>query len=115
MTYAGTAEPDAPTTRTDGVPLAPAGASWPQCATCDGPMRFLAQVLLDDLGQLGGQPARLQNDETPACPTCARERRLVVQLKEGRDHATAMNFGGRGEAYAFACEPHAQAVFLWQC
>ncbi|MFJ2805955.1 DUF1963 domain-containing protein [Kitasatospora sp. NPDC087271] len=217
MTYAGTTEPDAPTTRTGGVPLAPAGTTWPQCATCDGPMQFLAQVLLDDLGrhagqgtaegrgtlalfmcqndpgmceewdpqaggnralifpaaalqpipvhtldedddqepvplgsvsavtyetpsttadygqacnewasrpdrtpldvlgQLGGQPAWLQNDETPACPTCARQMKLVVQLEEGRDHATAMNFGGRGEAYAFACEPCAQAVFLWQC
>lgn len=108
MTYAGTTEPDAPTTRTGGVPLAPAGTTWPQCATCDGPMG-------DVLGQLGGQPAWLQNDETPACPTCARQMRLVVQLEEGRDHATAMNFGGRGEAYAFACEPCAQAVFLWQC
>ncbi|WP_257032345.1 YwqG family protein [Streptomyces sp. 1331.2] len=217
MTYAGTTEPTAFVTRTGGVPLAPAGTSWPQCSTCDGPMQFLAQVLLDDLGrhagqgavegrdvlalfmcqndpgmceewdpqaggnrallfptaalqpipvpvldedddqepvllgavsavayetasttadygqaytewarqpgrtpldalgQLGGQPAWLQNDETPACPTCTREMRLVVQLEEGRDHATAMNFGGRGEAYAFACEPCTQAVFLWQC
>ncbi|MFD7598249.1 hypothetical protein ACFV6D_35110 [Kitasatospora sp. NPDC059812] len=78
MTYAGTTGPDAPTTRTGGAPLAPAGTTWPQCATCDGPM-------------------------------------LVVQLKEGRDHATAMNFGGRGESYAFACEPCAHAVFLRQC
>lgn len=219
MTYAGTTEPTALVTRTGGVPLAPAGTSWPQCSTCDGPMQFLAQVLLDDLGrhtghgaaegrdvlalfmcqndpgmceewdpqaggnrallfptaalqpipvptldvdedddqepillgavsavsyevpstaadygqackdwasrpgrthldvlgQLGGRPAWLQNDETPACPACAREMPLVVQLEEGRDHATAMNFGGRGEAYAFACEPCAQAVFLWQC
>lgn len=68
MTYAGTTDPDAPTTRTGGVP---------QCATCNGPMH-------------------------------------VVQLKKGRDHATAMNFGGRGEAYAFACEPCAQAVFMWR-
>ncbi|KJS63329.1 hypothetical protein VM95_03810 [Streptomyces rubellomurinus] len=221
MTYAGTTAPTALVTRTGGVPLAPAGTSWPQCSTCDGPMQFLAQVLLDDLGrhtgqgaaegrdvlalfmcqndpgmceewdpqaggnrallfptaalqpipvptldedededddrepillgavsaiayeepstaadygqackdwasrpgrtqldvlgQLGGRPAWLQNDETPACPACAGEMPLVVQLEEGRDHATAMNFGGRGEAYAFACEPCAQAVFLWQC
>ncbi|MFB7667409.1 DUF1963 domain-containing protein [Kitasatospora sp. NPDC056138] len=236
MTYAGTTAPDALATRTGGVPLAPAGTAWPQCSTCDGPMQFLAQILLDDLGrhagqgavegrgvlalfmcqndpgmcdewdpqaggnralvfpatalqqipvptldedqdqdedeedeedededdeeddqeslllgavsavayetpstpadygqayeewarqpgrnpldilgQLGGQPEWLQNDETPVCPACAREMRLVVQLEEGRDHMTAMNFGGRGEAYAFACEPCAEAVFLWQC
>ncbi|TGA97192.1 DUF1963 domain-containing protein [Streptomyces palmae] len=217
MTYAGTTEPDTLATRTGGVPLAPSGTGWPQCATCNGPMQFLAHILLDDLGlhagqgategrgvlalfmcqndpgmceewdphaggnqalifpaaalrpmpvpsldeeddqepvllgsvsaisyetpsktadydqarkewasrpnrspldvlgQLGGHPVWLQSDETPACPTCAQEMRLVVQLAEGRDHSTAMNFGGRGEAYAFACEPCVQAVFLWQC
>lgn len=49
MTYAGPAEADAMVTRTGGVPLVPAGFEWPQCATCSGPMQFLAQLLLDDL------------------------------------------------------------------
>lgn len=233
MTYAGTTEPDALVTRTGGVPLAPAGTAWPGCTACGGPMQFLAQVLLDDLGlhvgqgpasgrgvlalfmcqndpgmcaewdpraggnrallfradvlqqipvpapdehededddedededededddqeaillgavstlaydtfsttadydqareewtgqtdrqlqdvlgQLGGQPAWIQYDETPTCTACARPMPLVVQLQEGRDHTTAMNFGGGGRAYAFACEPCAQAVLLWQC
>jgi uncharacterized protein with PIN domain len=39
---------------------------------------------------------------------------LIVQLEEGPDHSTAMNFGG-GDAYAFACAPCGRAKFLWQC
>lgn len=214
MTYAGPGEPDALVTRTGGNPLAPAGAAWPGCATCGGPMRFLAQVVLDDrgrpvtagdapagllmavfmcqndpgsceewsptgggnraflfpagalrpmpvpkprededdfvlgavnsvalvvmesagyrgarqewadlggnnprnvLGQLGGAPDWLQGDETPPCPACARPMDLVAQLEEGPDPATAMNFGGGGSAFAFACAPCARAAFLWQC
>ncbi len=67
------------------------------------------------LGQLGGIPAWIQNDETPSCPSCAAPMPLVVQLEEGPDHSTAMNFGGCGGAYAFACEPCGRAKFLWQC
>ncbi|GAA1075901.1 MULTISPECIES: hypothetical protein [Kitasatospora] len=212
MTDAGPVAPDAPVTRTGGVPLAPAGTAWPHCATCGGPMQFLAQVLLDDLGrhtgtgaadgrallalfmcqndpggcqewdaraggnlalllpvggsgplplpplpddhdeddgdprqlgavravayrpdpggdyeaarlgrpdeallgQLGGGPAWLQYDQTPDCPSCDRAMAMVVQLEEGPDHLTAMNFGS-GSAYAFACEPCGSAAFLWQC
>jgi hypothetical protein len=40
---------------------------------------------------------------------------LVVQLEEGPDHHTSMNFGGGGSAYAFACEPCGAARLLWQC
>ena len=221
MTYAGTTEPDSTVTRTGGVPLAPEGTAWPHCATCSGPMQFLAQIYLDDLdrnrhadegtsgrgrgvlavfmcqndpgmceewnpaeggnraflfpnqelqplplpqapnedegeedvlllgavsavafenvqakdyrqargewavltgrgplevlGQIGGRPDWLQHDESPACPTCSKPMPLAVQLEEGPDHAAAMNFGGCGSGYAFACETCAQAVFLWQC
>ena len=223
MTAAGPAAADALLTRIGGVPLAPAGTAWPYCATCAGPMQFLAQIVLDGadrrtdrgaeaghgvlllfmcqndpgmcdewsptaggnramllpaggllplplplplsgsdededededdtvllgsvdvaalepattadygractewaertgrsrlelLGQLGGTPSWLQYDETPDCPSCARPMALVVQLEEGPDHRTAMNFGGRGHAYAFACEPCGHAAFLWQC
>jgi hypothetical protein len=66
------------------------------------------------LGQLGGQADWLQNDETPGCPACTRPMDLVAQLEEGPDHATAMNFGGRGTAFAFACQPCVEAAFLWQ-
>ncbi|PYC86583.1 hypothetical protein C7C46_05585 [Streptomyces tateyamensis] len=214
MIDAGPVVADALVTRTGGVPLAPAGTVWPRCATCAGPMQFLAQIVLDDLGrhqgqgeergrgmlqvfmcqndpgmcdewnpseggnramlvpadgsqpmplpelgedddeeaillgavhaaafdtvaadcadadeewtersgrprldvlgQLGGAPCWLQDEETPACPSCAHPMPLVAQLEEGPDHTTAMNFGG-GSAYAFACEPCGQAAFLWQC
>ncbi|MGW6705910.1 DUF1963 domain-containing protein [Streptomyces sp. NPDC054956] len=67
------------------------------------------------LGQLGGEPAWLQGDETPTCPSCERPMPLIVQLEQGPDPGTAMNFGGGGCAYAFACEPCARALFLWQC
>lgn len=205
MTYAGAGEADGLVTRTGGIPLAPAGTGWPTCSTCEGPMQFLAQVVLEQqgrtmaifmcqndpgmcdewsptgggnrallfpatglepiplpalgeddeedvlqlgavhiaafeaspaadyasaytewggregndpahvLGQFGGQPAWLQGDETPACPGCGQLMGLVAQLEEGPDYATAMNFGGCGSAYAFACTPCDQAVFLWQC
>ncbi|MFJ8032256.1 DUF1963 domain-containing protein [Streptomyces sp. NPDC096032] len=210
MIDAGPSAADALVTRTGGMPLAPAGTKWPCCVSCEGPMQFLAQVLLDDLGegpgeggrgvlalfacqndpgmcadwepasggnrallfpvaglgpltrpdgveeevlvlgavravdlergygdeyepareawaaeggrsescvlgQLGGRPAWIQADETPSCPACGRTMPLVVQLEEGPDHRSAMNFGGAGSAYAFACEPCGRASFLWQC
>lgn len=68
----------------------------------------------DVLGQLGGAPAWLQWDQTPSCRACARPMPLVAQLQEGRDPGPVMNFGS-GRAYAFACEPCAEAAFLWQC
>ncbi|MFG2212621.1 DUF1963 domain-containing protein [Streptomyces sp. NPDC048638] len=206
---AGPVAPTAQVTRTGGVPLAPAGTPWPCCTSCNGPMQFLAQVVLDDLGkgmedrgvlvlfacqndlgmcadwepdsggnqallfptdgleplplpeggadeallllgsvravglvhvdepdydqaggewaagndrpassvlgQLGGSPAWIQGDETPSCASCTTPMPLIVQLEEGPDHSTAMNFGGCGGAYAFACEPCGRAKFLWQC
>ncbi|WP_310727932.1 DUF1963 domain-containing protein [Streptomyces sp. N2A] len=210
MIEAGPSAPDALVTRTGGVPLAPPGTEWPCCTSCEGPMQFLAQVVLDDvgggggdgrrgalalfacqndpgmcddwdpnsggnrallfpldaleplpqpeddeetelvlgevravvlerepeddydlareawaarserpqssvLGQLGGRPAWIQADETPSCPSCARTMPFIVQLEEGPDHRTAMNFGGAGSAYAFACEWCGRASFLWQC
>jgi hypothetical protein len=48
LTYAGPVEADAPVTRTGGTPLAPAGFEWPGCASCGGPMQFLAQLVLAD-------------------------------------------------------------------
>lgn len=69
----------------------------------------------DILGQLGGEPAWLQNDETPVCTLCSQPMRFVAQLEEGHDHRTAMNFGGCGCAYAYACPECGTAKFLWQC
>ncbi|MEU4421844.1 DUF1963 domain-containing protein [Actinoplanes sp. NPDC024001] len=68
----------------------------------------------DVLGQVGGQAAWLQNDETPVCGSCARPMTFLVQLEEGHDHRTSMNFGGGGSGYGFRCEPCATAAFLWQ-
>ncbi|MFP3891826.1 hypothetical protein [uncultured Ralstonia sp.] len=67
------------------------------------------------LGQLYGMPLWLQADETPACPACGAPMRLAVQLEEGPDAHTAMNFGS-GCAYLFQCGQHpGQVKFLWQC
>jgi hypothetical protein len=210
MTYAGPVDDHALVTRTGGVPLVPAGFTWPQCAACSGSMQFLAQLLVnapgahgaaaaavaecvlsvfmcqndpglcdewdpvaggnrallfpragltpapvpaegetllsetcgidctaidavpyhaargnwsqaygrplrDVLGQLGGVPSWLQHDETPACPSCAQPMSFMAQLEEGRDHRTAMNFGGGGCGYAFACASCREGSFLWQC
>lgn len=45
----GPVAPDAPVTRTGGVPLAPAETTWPACAACAAPLQFLAQIHLGDL------------------------------------------------------------------
>jgi hypothetical protein len=66
------------------------------------------------LGQVGGQAAWLQNDETPVCGGCGRPMVFVVQLEEGHDHRTSANFGGGGCGYGFRCGPCATAAFLWQ-
>lgn len=70
--------------------------------------------LRDVLGQLGGAPAWLQFDQTPACPACALPMSFVVQLEEGHDHRTGFNFGGGGCGYGFRCRSCATAAFLWQ-
>lgn len=49
MVHAGVADPDAATTRTGGVPLAPEGFRWPACRSCEDPMMFLALVMPPDL------------------------------------------------------------------
>jgi hypothetical protein len=71
--------------------------------------------VMNVLGQLGGQPDWLQNDERPACPACTEPMDLVAQFEEGPDHATSMNFGGCGLAFAFTCGSCDEASFLWQC
>lgn len=50
MVYAGAVAGDARVTRIGGIPLVPAGFSWPAGRACAGPMQFLAQVMLGDLG-----------------------------------------------------------------
>ncbi|MFK0254966.1 hypothetical protein [Streptomyces sp. NPDC090445] len=215
ITHAGPAAPHAVVTRIGGVPLAVPGTAWPSCAECAGPLKFLAQLLLDEsgsavagggrphahvlalfacqnrpgtcqdwsptsganralllparglrriarprgrdvdpeklflgaahaaepqvlpdaadydsavtawaartgrprnhvLGQLGGPPAWLQYEQTPACGTCAEPMRQAAQLQEGPDPVTALNFG-TGRGHAFTCVPCGEAVFLWQC
>ncbi|MDX3071086.1 hypothetical protein ACIP98_13745 [Streptomyces sp. NPDC088354] len=66
-------------------------------------------------GQLSGVPWWLQHDEAPMCPSCARPMAFTAPLEEGRDHRTALNFGGGGHGYAFACGPCEEGSFLWQC
>lgn len=201
MIYGGQSAPDAPGTRTGGLPHTPPAFEWPRCRNCTGHMQFLAQVSLADadpgaegllslfmcqnepglcdewdptaggnraflfgmdatatptvprdgvtmldetcavrfedvdvedyqdapdqwsaqtgreslevLGKVGGEPAWLQNDETPACGRCARPMTFVVQLEEGHNYETAANFGG-GNGYGFRCGTCRSAAFLWQ-
>jgi hypothetical protein len=65
------------------------------------------------LGQLGGEPAWIQGAQTPHCDACGQSMRFELQLEEGPDHRTAMNFGGGGVAFAFSCGC-GQAKMLWQ-
>jgi hypothetical protein len=68
------------------------------------------------LGQIEGRPSWLQMDESPVCDDCGNGMLFAVQLEEGPDHKTSMNFGGGGCAYVFRCRCNQQsAKFLWQC
>jgi hypothetical protein len=187
MTYDGPADATSPAARTGGLPLLPAGAKWPTCAECEGPLLFLAHIPLADgpaleifmcdndsglcdswvpdgganavlvaegelvplpapadgetqlaevsairlshsddeygdalpdrevLGQLAGEPGWIQDDETPHCPDCGEEMEFAVQLEQGHDHVTEINFGGGGSGYAFLCRPCERGTFLYQC
>ncbi|MFE2547439.1 hypothetical protein ACFXGI_02595 [Streptomyces sp. NPDC059355] len=55
------------------------------------------------LGRLGGAPDWLQDDETPSCPACAQPVDCTVELIEGRDPVTAMNFGSGAAAQVQVC------------
>jgi hypothetical protein len=59
MVYAGSVADDARVTRTGGTPLAPDGFGWPSCRACEGPMRFIALVMLGDLGSGASQGVML--------------------------------------------------------
>ncbi|GGV49593.1 hypothetical protein [Streptomyces spectabilis] len=65
-------------------------------------------------GQLGGEPAWIQGDETPHCPGCAARMAFTAQVEEGYDFATSANFGGGGIGYVFHCVGCRDAAFLWQ-
>jgi hypothetical protein len=74
--------------------------------------RYEAKRPREIVGQLGGEPAWLQADETPACPTCSAPMDFAAQIEQGPNHRTEMNFGGGGSAYLF--HHCASGVFLWQ-
>ncbi|MGN9796170.1 hypothetical protein ACTMTU_34455 [Streptomyces sp. OZ13] len=49
MIYDGTAPADSDVPRTGGVPLAPAGFTWPMCGSfCGGPLQFFAHLPVED-------------------------------------------------------------------
>jgi len=49
MIYDGTAPADSDVPRTGGVPLAPAGFTWPMCGSCcGGPLQFFAHLPFED-------------------------------------------------------------------
>ena len=68
------------------------------------------------LGQMGGEPTWVQNDETPDCDACGQPMQLLAQLEEGPDHRTAMNFGsGCGYVFRCGCTQPGLGKLLWQC
>lgn len=68
------------------------------------------------LGQIGGEPSWLQNEEIPTCNSCGSPMQFVAQLEQGPDWQTEMNFGGGGCAYVFRCTcTQDSAKLLWQC
>lgn len=87
----------------DGTAYFEAGEQWAE-ANGRSPRDFL--------GQIGGEPAWLQGDQTPSCAGCHAPMSFVAQLEEGQNN---LNFGGGGVGYAFACQPCHKAAFLTQC
>jgi hypothetical protein len=171
----GEVSADTDVARIGGQPIAPANTTWPSCARCSGPLRFIAQhpmpggkrvlaflcendagmcdewdpvsganlVLVvaggtalqpppgsetrpitpvfgpaiglgttgdASVGLLGGEPAWIQNDETPEC--CDKPMDFVLQLDE---HAhPQLNFCGGGSAYVFACRSCERGAYIMQ-
>jgi hypothetical protein len=60
-----------------------------------------------------GDPADSVSGFVPSCPTCQSPMRFVVQLEQGWDADTAMNFNGV-TAFAYVCPscPDAAAIFV---
>jgi hypothetical protein len=113
LTYAGPGVEDGAGFRIGGVPLVLPGFLWPRCGRwrwADGSDHPATHVL----GSLGGTPAWLQDEEVPECYSCLRPMGFVAQLEEGPGLYPALNFGGGGRGYAFACASCGTA-FLWQC
>jgi hypothetical protein len=81
---------------------------------CERWSRETVRSVREVLGHVGGRPACLQYDETPICGTCDLPMSFVVQLEEGSDHQTSINFGGGGCGYGFRCNTCIRAAFLWQ-
>lgn len=59
MLQATAPDEERPATRIGGRPLAPVGTPWPMCGRCAGPMQFLAQVRLIEVGEQGVPPGLL--------------------------------------------------------
>lgn len=70
------------------------GEAYEEARGAIDPRRFV-------LGHVG-DPSGSVNEVIPNCPRCQQPMRFVVQLEEGSNHETAMNFGG-GTAFAFVC------------
>ncbi|MEM7343152.1 MAG: hypothetical protein AAF485_02835 [Chloroflexota bacterium] len=66
------------------------------------------------LGQILGQPSWIQGEDIPVCNHCHKPMQFMVQLEQGPDWKTEMNFGGGGAAYLFSCACRNSAKFLWQ-
>lgn len=65
------------------------------------------------LGQLGGAPVWVQDDETPSCDHCKQRMRFAVQLEE--DGGGGIDFGDGGSGYGFVCSRCPEhAKFVWQ-
>jgi hypothetical protein len=64
----------------------------------------------DVLGQLGGEPAWIQNPDTPDCPECGDAMAFVAQLEQH----SSINFG-TGTGYVFACRACERGGFVFQC
>jgi hypothetical protein len=64
----------------------------------------------DVLGQLGGEPAWIQDPETPDCPECGDAMAFAAQLEEH----SSINFGA-GTGYVFACRLCERGEFVFQC
>lgn len=69
----------------------------------------------DVLGQWGGEPEWIQDEETPDCTGCGAPMSFVAMLGEGHHGSRAEPNFGTGDGYAFVCDPCARGAFLFQC
>lgn len=66
--------------------------------------------------KIGGQPAWIQGDEHPQCPSCSKTMKFIIEINTAENLTNGVDtlaFGDSGKLYVFACCDHIATVPQW--